>query len=212
MNSQLKNYAGIALMTGAALLVITMILHPVGGDFEHLLKMYRIIIISHSLAIVSIPITLFGYWGISQRLKEEPAFSTAAFVMICFGSFAIMCAAAVNGLALPFLINRYREAGPELIDSLRPVLAYNYALNHAFDYIYIGSACAAVLLWSIAIVRTNYFPNWAGYFGILLGAAAILLLLSGFVFVDLSGFRLFVVGIVSWTSLMGVLLFRQSAN
>lgn len=212
MNNQLIKYAGIALLLGSLLMVITMILHPAGGDFEHLLKIYRIIIVSHSLAIISIPVSLFGYWGLSQHLKAETALSTAAFMLICFGSFAVMCAAAVNGLALPFLIDRYREAGPELIDSLRPVLAYNYALNHAFDYIYIGSACAAVFVWSIAIVKTGEFPKWTGYWGILLGTAAVLLLLSGFVFVDLSGFRLFVIGVVSWTSVMGVLLLRHSSN
>jgi len=183
-----------------------MVLHPTGGSFEHLLKISSLIIVTHSIAIVSLPIILFGYWGLTRRLGDDLIFSTAAFITISFAMFAVLCAAAINGLVLPLFINRMEGSSPGTIESIRPIILYNTALNHAFDFIYIGATCAAVLLWSVAILRTKELAKWIAYFGIILTASAIILLISGFAFVNLNGFRVFIFGLVCWTVATGVLL------
>ncbi len=183
-----------------------MVLHPVGGDFNHLLSIVNIAIISHAIAIVSVPFVAYGYWGITHRLEEDTFFARVGFSFMFFGLIAVMLAAALNGLILTGFIQRYSEASPEVIDSIKPIMRYNMAFNHAFDFIYIGAVLVSTLFWSIAIVRTKAFPIWIGYSGIILAVFAGALLAAGFVFVDLHGFRLFIFGTVAWTVITGFYL------
>jgi hypothetical protein len=208
MKNQLNYYSGTALITGAAIMTITMVLHPTGGSLEHLRHIATMIIITHSLAILSIPVTLFGFWGLTKKLSADNPYSMGAFITICVGMFAVLLAAAVNGLALPLFISRYHETTPEMTNTLTLLLTYNSALNHAFDYIFIGGVCTAVSLWSVVIFKTNHFPNWIGYFGLLTCVSVIAGFIAGFIFVDLTGFRVFIAGLVVWMMIVGALLKR----
>ncbi|MDB5156639.1 MAG: hypothetical protein JWR50_1346 [Mucilaginibacter sp.] len=73
------------------------------------------------------------------------------------GLFAAMLAAAVNGLALPLFLNHYLDAPPEKLSAVKPVVNYNTALNHAFDYVYTGASCLATLLPRLGIFRTIFW-------------------------------------------------------
>jgi hypothetical protein len=65
------------------------------------------------------------------------------------------------------------------------------------------------MFWSIAVFQTKKLAAWLAYFGIALSVIAVVMLLSGFVFVSLYGFRVFVFGLVSWIVCAGVLLIKQ---
>ncbi|MEO6632585.1 MAG: hypothetical protein ABIN13_12705 [Mucilaginibacter sp.] len=209
MKNQFNYYSGTALITGAAIMTVTMVMHPTGGSLEHLRHISTLMIITHSLAILSIPVTLFGFWGLTKKLSADNPFSMGAFITICVGLFAVLLAAAVNGLALPLFINGHYDADPEARKSLGLLLSYNSALNHAFDYIFIGGVCIAISLWSIVILKTTNFPKWVGYFGLVTCILVITGFIAGFIFVDLTGFRVFVAGLVLWMAIIGILLKRQ---
>ena len=211
MKNQFNNYSGTALITGAAIMTVTMVMHPTGGSLEHLRHISAMIIITHSLAILSIPVTLFGLWGLTRKLSVESPYSMGAFITMCVGMFAVLLAAAVNGLALPLFINDHYDADPETGELLGLLLSYNSALNHAFDYIFIGGVCIGISLWSVVIIKTNYFPKWPGYFGLLTCVLVIAGFVAGFIFVDLTGFRVFVAGLVVWMMIIGILLKRERA-
>ncbi|MEQ9405795.1 MAG: hypothetical protein RIM99_19545 [Cyclobacteriaceae bacterium] len=206
MNTNFEKSAGTSLIIGSILMIITMVLHPVGGDFQHLLSIVTIAVISHSIAVLSIPFVAYGFWGITSRLDSEPFLSRIAFSFMFFGLVAVMIAAALNGMVLTGFIQRYADATPEIIESIRPIMTYNFTLNHAFDFIYIGAVCISTLFWSVAILKTKSLPVWTGYFGLLLTGVAVVLLVAGFVFVDVHGFRLFIFGAVAWTISVGFLL------
>jgi len=208
MKNQFNYYSGTALITGAAIMTITMVMHPTGGSLEHLRHISTMIIITHSLAILSIPVTLFGFWGLTKKLSAENPYSIGAFITMCVGMFAVLLAAAVNGLAMPFLISHYSETTPEIRNSLTLLLTYNMSLNHAFDYIFIGGVCIAISLWSVVIIKTSDFPKWVGYFGLLTCILVVAGFIAGFIFVDLTGFRVFIAGLVVWMVIVGVLLRR----
>ena len=195
---------GYALLFGSFLMIATMGLHPAGGDFQHLIKATTFIIVSHSLAIASVPLSIFGFWGLISRFNSHKSLSIAAFIFMAIGQFAALLAAAINGLALPIFINRYKDATPEFVESIKPILKYGSALNHAFDYILIGNICVAVFIWSILIVKTKQFPMWLGYLGIFLNIGLLILMLSNFNLVDLFGFRVFVFSLVIWILGVGV--------
>ncbi len=201
--------AGIALVIGSFLMLVTMVLHPAGGDFQHLVLIFNIIIISHALAVLSVPFSLVGFWGLKDRLQGAPFLSHLAFAIIAVGLMAAVAAAAINGLALPLFVKRYSDASAATLEAIRPILHYGSALNHAFDFILIGAVCLAVLLWSIAVIVTKRIPTWVGYYGLLLSALAILMLSLGFHFVDLHGFRWFIFGWVSWIIIIGVIMIKS---
>jgi hypothetical protein len=209
MNGQLNKSAGISLIIGAILVIITMVLHPVGGGIKHLLEISTILIATHALAIISLPFLLYGFWGLSDRLGITNSISLVALITISMGIIAGMLAAAINGLALPMFIENYIDADTETLNSIEPILKYGLALNMAMDYIFIGACCIAILLWGILIVTKLIFPKWIGYAGILLSICAIVTGISGFVFTDLFGFRVFIFGLVLWIVVVGYYLRKR---
>jgi hypothetical protein len=189
---------GTALMVSIAMIIFTMVLHPSGGSIEYIQKIATTIIVSHSIAIIAMPLTLLGFWGLTRKLEDESMISLAAFVVGCLGLFAGVCAAAINGLALPLFVNRYIGATPEAMEAIKPIIKYSSSLNHAFDFIFMGSCCLAILLWSIAILKTRSLPRWLGWTGIILVASVAIIAATGFTLVDLKGFRIFIGGLVTW--------------
>lgn len=167
---------------------------------------YRILILSYSLAILAIPFIFVGLLPETRRIGTDNFSSQIALSIMTFGLVAVMAAAATNGLGLPLFVQHYEGASPETIGSIEPLLRYNFALNHAFDYIFMGAMCLAILFWSTDIVRTGKFPSWLGYLGLGSSVGGGAMLLSGFDFVGLHGFRLFIFGSVIWIVLAGIVL------
>lgn len=209
MNSGFKKGMGISLIIGSVLMIVTMLLHPVGGDLDQLLKIVRIGIISHSIAIASIPFVAYGFWGLTRHLGSDRFFPMIAFSFMAFGLVAVMIAAAINGLILMDFVQHYEGATDGTIASLQPVFVLIRSFNHAFDFIYIGAVCVSTLFWSIGIITTKLLPRWLGYWGIALVALVLMLILFDFVFIDVKGFTLFIFGYVAWTFCTGYLLIKS---
>jgi hypothetical protein len=212
MNNSFEKKAGIALLIFTILLVFTMVLHPAGGSVEHLIKITGLIITTHAIAILSLPFGLVGFWGLTRKLGTDHFGSMLGFAMITFGLMAVMIAAATNGLIMPLYLQHYKEATPEKIDSIKHILRYSFAINHAFDYIYTVAFCLAMICWSATILTTKKLSSWIGWSGIILAIAAAVIFISGMAVNHLMGFRLFVSGIVIWILLVGVALVREEAS
>ncbi len=195
--------AGLSLIIGSLLMIVTMVLHPVGGDFDHLLKIITVGRVSHAIAIVSVPFVAYGFWGLAYRLKEESFLSNVGFSIMFFGLIAVMIAAATNGLILMDFVKSYEEASEETIGSLRPFFVFIRSLNHAFDFIFIGAVCLSMMFWSVAILKTKALASWVGYFGVALSAIGLILFASGYELVHLTGFRIFIFGNVAWILAVG---------
>lgn len=211
MENRFERNCGISLIIAAVLMTITMAMHPAGGSIEHLLKISPVIIVTHSIALASLPFALLGFWGLTKRLNDGSVLPVGAFITMSMGMVAVLCAAAANGLILPIFINHYKDATPEMISSIKPILSYNSALNHAFDYIYMGAACGSVLIWSMLILQTARLPKWLGWLGVMLALTLIISTIIGFVFTNLTGFRIFILGFVVWTVCTALLLMKGNA-
>ena len=191
-------------------MIVTMILHPVGGDFEHLLRIITIGRVSHIIAIISIPLVAYGFLGLTQKL--ESSLSNISFSFMLFGLIAVLFAGAVNGLILMDFVERYEGASEETIASLKPIFRLISSFNHAFDFIFIGAVCLSTGLWSLVILKKKTFPNLLGWLGIMITIAALVSLIAGFVFVDLHGFRIFIFGWVIWVVGIGWNLAKSRDN
>lgn len=209
MNTNLQKQAGIALIAFTILLVLTMVLHPVGGSVERLIRISGLIIGVHALAIFSLPFGGLGFWGLTRQLGRERLLPLLGFIMACFGLIAAMLAASANGLIMPFFLQRYKDAEPAVIDSIQPVLRYSFMINLAFDYVYTIAFSLAIGCWSVSILRTRLLSVWLGWLGLAQMAAAVVTLASGVAVNHLMGFRLFVMTMVVWLVFVGVDLYRR---
>lgn len=209
MNGSIEKTAGFALLTGALLMLSTMTLHPQGGNLQHLLKVAPVIIFSHSLAILATPILAVGFWGLTKRMGANHILPMLSFSFMITALLAGLMAATINGLALPIFIQNFKGQDAEIANSIKPILRNNMAFNHAFDYIFLAAVSLSILGWSFAMIVLNKLPVWIGYFGGLLSLTALIMLLSGFIFVNLHGFRLFIFADVIWICLVGIALIRS---
>jgi hypothetical protein len=209
MNNLFERKAGISLIIFAFLLVVTMVLHPVGGSIEHILNITGIIVVAHSLAIFSLPFGWVGFWGLTRKIGTDNFMSVLGFAMMSLGLVAALLAAATNGLAMPIFLQHYKDATPETLTAIGPILHYGYAVNHAFDYVYTGAFCVAIGCWSIAIWRTRALASWIGWFGIVLSVGTAAIFISGVAVNNLHGLRIFVSCIMLWIVLTGVVLWKK---
>ena len=203
--------AGLSLIIFTMLVVFTMILHPVGGNVEHIIRITNVIIITHAIAIFSLPFGCMGFWGLTKKIGAEHPGSVLAFIASAFGLTAVMLAAATNGLVLPLFLQQYKDAGADTLAALKPMLRYSYACNHAFDYIYTGAFCMAILCWSITILLTKKIAAWVGWLGVVVSVVVIAAVpASGIAVNSLLGLRFFTTGITGWLLLAGIVLFRSN--
>lgn len=205
MQLEFKKTAGLCLIIGSVLLTLTMILHPSGGDIDHILRIKNIIIISHSLAILCLPFLTFGFYGFHLTLNTKNKISLLAFIITCFGLIAVMIAATINGLTLPLFLSDYssNETNINLINAIRN---YGNSINIPMDYIFIASMALSTGIWSFLIIKTSNYQKWIGYYGLLLNGLLIFFIFSSFSLVSLHGFRLLIFGLVSWVIITGISL------
>ena len=209
MNYSFEKNAGLSLIIFTILLVFTMVLHPAGGSMEHLMKITRVIAITHAIAILSLPFGWAGFWGLTKKLGTGNFLSVLAFAFVSLGLIAALMAAAANGLVLPIFLGHNRNASPEIIESFRPVLHYGFAINHAFDYVYTGAFCLAILFWSIAILRSKKLALWIGWTGIAVAAAIAIVFIAGVTVNNLHGLRIFIIAIILWILAVGSAMFKS---
>ena len=208
-----RDYKASAVSSGLGsfLMIVTMVLHPLGDDIAGIQAISLIAIISHSIAISSVPFTYLGFKGFTRYLDSPWYFSQAGMSFFVFSSVTVISAAAINGLAVPFFVEGLDANDPN-VDTAYWILRYSFRLNRAYDYIFMGFACGAVLCWSIAILKSKRLPSGLGVFGLIIGAIGLGLVLFGRDLARLAEFRLFVFGYVAWIVWAGVALYRGAAK
>ncbi len=209
MNNLFEKKAGLALIIFTILLVFTMVLHPAGGNIEYLIRISGMIMITHAIAILSLPFGWIGFWGLTRKIGTDHFWPMLGFAMVSIGMVAVLIAASTNGLALPIYLQHYKDASPATLESIKPILRYGFAVNHAFDYVYTGTFCLAMLCWSVSILSTKKMAAWIGWLGIVLSLGSAGIFIFGVAVNDLQGLRLFVISIVAWILIVGINLARR---
>ncbi len=198
--------SGISLVFGAIIIVITMALHPSGGSIDHLSRISKLIIVTHGLAIFSLPFIYFGFEGLSMKIMDNWCISKFAFTILRFGLMAIMLAAVINGLVLPNFLAASTTSISGNQTTINFILEYGFALNEALDYVFIVSCCLAIGIFSILIIKNGHLPLWLGLFGVLMVISALVGGLTGVAYTSLIGFRIITFGLASWMVLVGIIL------
>ena len=79
--------SAVAIILGAVAFVVTMALHPTGGDLDYILKIAPVVVGTHSLALASLALVVLGFLGLTVRLSED-VLATAGMVTFAFGAVA----------------------------------------------------------------------------------------------------------------------------
>lgn len=205
--TEFKRASGICLLVGSILATLTMALHPMGGDVEHIVKIKRVLMFSHAIAIFCLPFIGFGFWGLTNMLKTKSKMSLLAFFILFFGLIAAMIAATINGLVLPNFASKYWINDSD-VSVLNKIIGYGHAINISMTYIVITAISLSIGIWSFLIIKTNQLSKWLGYFGLIVIIIGLLGVLLNFDFTSLLGFRTFVFGLVGWIIVIGIKMIK----
>jgi hypothetical protein len=200
---------GLALIAGSAGSLLTMSLHPTGHDFlaGQLDATAARMIGVHALAIGTLPISFLGALALSRRTAGPGRLALAALVAYALALLAGLIAAGVS-LAVPGIARQMLEAEPAAREGFRLLFGYSGDLIQAFGKVIVAASSAAIVLWSAVVVKGGALPRAAGIYGLVVGVAAILLLVSGNLRLDAHGFGLVVLGQALWFVAVGAAMCR----
>jgi hypothetical protein len=209
MENSFTKASGISLIAGSLLMIATMVLHPAGGSMEHIFRIRNAAMISHALAIFTLPFMAFGFYGLSALLHTKSRLSILSFIIACFGLLAGMIAATINGLTLPLFVASYSSQMEQAPALIKPIVQYGSFINKPMDYILMAALSLSIFIWSLLIIRSACFPKWVGYYGMAIIPLGVLAVLFKFDFTSLFGFRVFVFSMTGWILGMGVLMTKS---
>jgi hypothetical protein len=201
---------GAALVAGSLAGLLTMALHPRGGealrDGESLSHAGVAAVVSHSIAIAGIPLLLLGFWGLSRRLGWESAAVRLALAAYALASAAVLNAAVMSGFVSTGTAMSIRAATPEGTKLLQSLFAYTFVLNQGFARVHAVATSAAIVLWSMRSLRLGRGWRGPGILGILVGVAVAGGVLSGRLPLNVHGFGMIVLLQSAWTIWMAARL------
>ena len=200
---------GTALVVGAAAAVVTMVFHPTGHQLlQNAQRIAPVMATVHMLAIMGQSVVFFGTLGLTRVLSRDSEMPIGALVAYGFASMAVMCAAIASGFIGPALAARLVGAADMDRTFLLMLFAYNGAVNQSFANVFVTASSVAIVLWSVAIIRTRILPRSAGAFGALVGAVTLGFQFSGNLPLDVYHFGAVAFAQSAWLGIVGALMIR----
>lgn len=204
--------AGIALIAGAVGGIVTMAVHPHRADSMTPDQIPHLVVTSglaHSLAIVSFVVLFLGACGLTRRIAGPDRLAFAGLVVYGFAAVAVMMAAAVSGFVMPHIlldeVSDARAAAPQW----QIVAASIFQINQAFAGIFSIGLSAAIVLWSVSIVRNGGLPRWIAVYGCVAAPLFAVLVVVGHVRMDVHGMIVLVLIQAVWYVGAGVVMCRR---
>ena len=203
---------GAALITGSAAALLTLALHPTGGDpsSEAAAIAARIPLnqTAHGLGIAGEMLLLVGLAGFSQRLGLHRAGALAGLVFYAFAAAAAVIAMVWSGFVSGEVIEHFQEAAPSDRVLLRQVFFSGGWITDAFTRVFIAASGAALAAWSLTLLSARRLTGLAR-FGLLVGLGEIALLLAGMPVFNIHGLGALVLFQAFWSAGLGALLLRH---
>ena len=202
--------SSIALIAGSAGMVFTMILHPRGIRLapDQIERIIRELFAVHGLALASLPLLFLGAWGLTRHVAKPDRLALIALVFYGFAIAAILNGAVFDGLAMPTLLRQMVPGASSSIDQWRTLFKYNAIVDEAYIRVFAVGSGAALVLWSASMLRSRSFSLGVAIYGLVLGAATVIGVLSGIVDPETHSFILVIFGESIWFIAAGARLWR----
>lgn len=203
--------AAIALVAGTVAGLLTMALHPTGHDIVSNAATGDVNTLNmavHSLALAGQPLLLAGLLALTHRLRDARALAVLAYVSFAFAVAAVMVAAVASGFLAPAAVAGFDGADATERTAMLNALHYTGQLNQAFARVHVIFSGVAIVLWSVAFIRTRELSRGLGVYGAIAGVAQAVGVLSGTLRLDIHGFGLVVLTQGVWLVLVARHLWR----
>ena len=197
------------MIAGSLAGIITMGLHPTIRDLSAPDKfgpMTLLLISVHALAIMSLPVLFLGALALSRRIVSPDRLALAALVVYGFALVAVLVAAVVDGFVVPSLAREIMTAPPPATEEWR-IAHYNGLLNQWFARVFLIGSSISIILWSASILRTRALAPGVAIYGLIVGPAVIIAVVSG-LRLDPHGAGLLILGQSVWFIIAGILLWK----
>src|SRR5882724_9331051 len=90
-----------------------------------------ILVAVHTLALMSIPLLVFGFAGVTMRAGWHRPEALLAFIIYALSAIALMLAGIADGLINAALIPQMTGASDLKLQALKAALSYNFQFNQA---------------------------------------------------------------------------------
>lgn len=166
-------HAGVALAAASILAIVAMAHHPSGPSGHSGLNQ-----LVHGVMIVLVLVSLGGYARFAARLGLQRFDVLLGLIACAAAALANVLAATINGFAAPAALEHAVS---------RDVLRFAWELNQALAYGAVYASGAALLLWSVVLLRRAGFERWLGGAALAVGVATISLLAGDVVQMNVAG-------------------------
>ncbi len=205
--------AGAIIVAASLLALLMMAHHPSGSTrdmavfVEQVARVGALNRVVHGALIALLAALLFGFAEFSRVFGAGRSLVSAALVAYAIGTAADIGAATINGFAVGRVAAHYAGADTAALEQLRALLHLGWAMNQSLADLGEVARAIAIVLWSLAILRTRT-QLLLGASGVLVGGAIALALLGGWLTLDVHGMLLAVLCASAWNVALGVQLLR----
>lgn len=205
--------AGAIIVAASLLSLLMMAHHPSGSTrdmavfVEQVARVGALNRVVHGALIALLAALLFGFAEFSRVFGAGRSLVRAALVAYAIGTAADIGAATINGFAVGRVAAHYAGADTAALEQLRALLHLGWAMNQSLADLGEVARAIAIVLWSLAILRTRT-QLLLGASGVLVGGAIALALLGGWLTLDVHGMLLAVLCASAWNVALGVQLLR----
>lgn len=206
-----QRWGAIALVASALAGLATMAMHPTGHEFSHGgvpdvgVEIRNTFV--HTLALAAAPVGFLGALVLALQLtRPGDRLAIAALAAYGLAEVGVAIAATASGYMAPGLLRKIASSSGAEATLWNAVGAYNGLLNQAFAKVYVLASGAAVLMWSIAMLRGRQFPRPLGVFGALIGAVLVVAMAANRIRLDVHGFGAVVLAEAIWFVVTGAVL------
>jgi phage shock protein PspC (stress-responsive transcriptional regulator) len=213
--SGMDRVSGLALATASILSAAFMTQHPslhsagIAEAIEEIGRKAFATRLVHGALIALMGVIVFGFWGLANRLGLQLATVRLGVVAYSIGTFTMIGAAVVNGFVVPGLAARYAMRPPEDLESVRHLLTLGHEAGQALAAIGVVATSAALLCWSLAMVRRTGTTRVIGGGGALLGAVTVIAIVTGWLRLNVHGMGAVMLTQSIWTIAVAIQLLRR---
>jgi hypothetical protein len=205
--------AGAIIVAASLLSLLMMAHHPSGSTrdmavfVEQIARVGALNRVVHGALIALLAALLFGFAEFSRVFGAGRPLVRAALVAYAIGTAADIGAATINGFAVGRVAAHYAGADTGALEQLRALLHLGWAMNQSLADLGEVARAIAIVLWSLAILRTRT-QLLLGASGVLAGGSIALAQLGGWLTLDVHGMLLAVLCASAWNVALGVQLLR----
>lgn len=215
-NSPATKIAGWTLLIISLLSVFVMSHHPTIGRGEmsqqvveatHELAIFAWV---HGLMIALVWLTLITMVVYSQHRGLNKLAALTALVSFSLGVITMTGAGLMNGFAVPQLMHEYLGAPEDQLEHLQAILKFTRVLDNTLAELGVWGMSVGIVFWSINLFDKNRLHQVFGLLGLVIGIGACGALLTGLIYLDISGYTAIVIAHGIWYLCIAFLLITSS--